>query len=197
VSTPRQWAAAPSGSDGPSDGEVVRRVLAGDTEAYAFLVTRHQEGLFRYARGMGIVPDAAGDLVQDALVRAFRYLANCEEPERFEMWAFRILRNAALDYLKNIRRRAVSTDDVILLDRGPDPEAQTARAELRDALEEGLGRLPIDLRDAFLMKHLEELSYEEMQRMTGASKSALKMRVLRAREMLRQALVERDELVPM
>ncbi len=197
MSTPQRWAAAPFDPPGPRDGEVVRRVLAGDTDAYATLVGRYQEGLFRYARGMGISPDAAEDLVQDALVRAYRYLANCEDPERFEVWAFRILRNGALDYLKDIRRNAVSADDVVLLHRGPDPEAEAARSELRDALSEGFGRLPTDLRDAFLMKHLEGMSYEEMRQITGASTSALKMRVLRAREMLRQALAERDELVPM
>ncbi len=142
MSTPRQWAPAPFDAAGPPDGEVVRRVLAGEKDAYATLVGRYQEGLFRYARGLGITPDAAKDLVQDALVRAYRYLANCEDPERFEVWVFRILRNAALDYLKDIRRKAVSTDDVILLDRAPDPETDAAHAELRDILSEGLGQLP-------------------------------------------------------
>jgi RNA polymerase sigma-70 factor (ECF subfamily) len=174
-----------------SDGELVRRVLAGDTDAYESLVLRHQEGLFRYARGLGIAADAAEDLVQDALIRAYRYLRTCADPEHFEVWVFRILRNAALDWLKDVRRRGVSTDDVILLHKGPDPEEAAVRSELRANLENGLARLPTDLRDAFLMKHLEGFSYMEMQQITGASLSALKMRVLRAREILREALTDR------
>lgn len=180
-----------------SDGEFVRRVLEGDADAYEVLVRRHQEGLFRYARGLGIAPDAAEDLVQDALVRAYRYLRTCADPDRFEVWVFRILRNAAMDWLKDIRRRAVSVEDVPLHHPGPDPEDTAHRSELRDRLAGGLAQLPPDLKDAFLMKHLEGLSYQEMQQITGASLSALKMRVLRARDLLRETLAAEADRVPM
>ncbi|MGD8319586.1 MAG: sigma-70 family RNA polymerase sigma factor [Gemmatimonadota bacterium] len=180
-----------------SDGALVRRVLAGDPDAYELLVRRYQDGLFRYARGLGVPPDAAEDLVQDALIRAYRYLRTCADSERFEVWVFRILRNAALDWLKDIRRRSVSVEDVVLHHGGPDPDEQAGRSELRDRLTRGLAELPTDLRDAFLMKHLEGLSYQEMQQVTGASLSALKMRVLRAREMLREILAEAAERIPM
>ena len=190
------WAPEPDLGSIP-DGELVRRVLAGDTEAYEGLVLRHQEGLFLYARGLGVAPDAAEDLVQDALVRAFRYLRTCMDPEHFQVWVFRILRNAALDWLKDVRRRSVGTDEIVLLHPGPDPEEMAARAELRAKLRRGLGQLPTDLRDAFLMKHLEGFSYPEMQQITGASQSALKMRVLRAREILREAMEDQIETVPM
>ena len=170
----------------------MRRVLAGDREAYASLVRRHQAGLFRYARGLGIPPDPAEDLVQDAFIRAYHGLATCADPDRFEVWVFRILRNAALDFLKDIRRRSVSADALPLRDPGPRPDDEAMRAELRRDLHDGLARLPTELRDAFLMKHLDGLSYEEMADVTGASVSALKMRVLRARDALRETLAGRE-----
>jgi RNA polymerase sigma-70 factor (ECF subfamily) len=192
----QHWTSEPDPASIP-DGELVRRVLAGETEAYEGLVLRYQEGLFRYARGLGIAPDPAEDLVQDALVRAYRYLRTCVDPEHFEVWVFRILRNAALDWLKDVRRRSVGTDEVILLHPGPNPEEAAAHAELRSSLRRGVMQLPTDLRDAFLMRHLEGFSYEEMQQITGASQSALKMRVLRARKILRGTMEDRAEPVPM
>ncbi len=189
---PASWSSTPRPVTTISDGALVRRALAGDTESYGTLVRRHQEGLFRYARGLGVPREPAQDLVQDAFIKAYRNLATCEDPNRFEVWVFRILRNGALDFLKDIRRRGVSVDVIPLLDPSPGPFQETVRSELRADLEVGLGRLPTDLRDAFLMKHLEGLSYEEMAATTGASVSALKMRVLRAREALRQVLAERS-----
>lgn len=189
---PARWTSTPFPRTGDTDGALVRRVMAGDREAYASLVRRHQAGLFRYARGLGIPPDPAEDLVQDAFIRAYHGLATCADPDRFEVWVFRILRNAALDFLKDIRRRSVSVDALPLHDPGPKPDEEAMRAELRRDLDDGLARLPTDLRDAFLMKHLDGLSYEEMADVTGASVSALKMRVLRARDALRETLTERE-----
>lgn len=189
---PARWTSTSFPRSGDTDGTLVRRVLAGDREAYASLVRRHQAGLFRYARGLGIPPDPAEDLVQDAFIRAYHGLATCADPDRFEVWVFRILRNAALDFLKDIRRRSVSADALPLRDPGPRPDDEAMRAELRRDLDDGLARLPTELRDAFLMKHLDGLSYEEMADVTGASVSALKMRVLRARDALREALAGRE-----
>lgn len=189
---PASWPSPPSNGTPSSDGVLVRRVLEGDGEAYATLIRRHQEGLFRYARGLGIPREPAQDLVQDALIKAYRSLRTCADPERFEMWVFRILRNRALDFLKDIRRRSVNVDVLPIRDPAPDPQDETVRSELRQGLQRGLGQLPTDLRDAFLMKHLEGLSYDEMAELTGASVSALKMRVLRAREVLRESLAEQS-----
>lgn len=174
------------------DAELVDAVLGGRREDFAELVRRHQATLFRHARGMGIGRDAAEDLVQDAFVRAYTSLSGCRQPERFGLWVFRIFRHRCLDHLKDIRRRTVPLEDVTLFsDRGR-PEAEAARTELRDDLVQALDGLGDDLREAFLMKHHEDRDYEEMADITGASVSALKMRVHRAREALQQALAGLD-----
>ena len=165
-------------------------MLAGERELYALLVLRYQDSLYRYALGMVRHPDAAADLVQDCFVRGFGKLPGCSAPDRFRAWIFRILRNGCLDYLKSPRRAAVPLDQGAEgVPSRDDPEAQLARAEARGGVAAALAALPEAQREAFLLKHLDECSYEEMSEMLGASVSALKMRVMRAREAL-QALLQ-------
>jgi len=174
---------------GPSDAEVVAWVLAGERDAYALLVRRHQASLYRHALGMVGQPDAAADLVQDSLVKGYSSLAHCQDPARFGAWVFRILRNRCLDYLKDRRRRTVPIQEGTAFAReGDDPEVRLERAEAREEVTEALAALPEAQREAFLLKHVDGRSYEEMAEMLGASVSALKMRVLRAREALQERL---------
>lgn len=172
-----------------SDAELVQRVLAGERERYALLVGRYQETLYRHALGMVGDGDAAADLVQECFIKAYTRLADCQDPGRFGAWAFRILRNRCHDYLRDRRRQVVPLDEsTALAPRADDPEAGYARTELQEAVNRALAALPEAQREAFLLKHVEGRSYEEMAEMLGASVSALKMRVLRAREAL-QALL--------
>ena len=172
-----------------ADGELVRRVREGAREAYSQLVQRHQDALYRYARGMRLDHDTACDLVQDAFVSAYRRLDQCRDADRFRSWLFRIHRNGCLDWLKNIRRQGVPLEDVTLESDDDSPHAAARQLELRGAISAALDQLTDDLRDAFLMKHHEGRSYEEMADIAGASVSAMKMRVHRARDALREHLI--------
>lgn len=172
-----------------TDAELVERVLAGDRERFAELVRRHQDGLYRHALGMLGSPDAAADLAQDSFIRAYTRLESCSEPARFSAWLFRILRNACLDYLKDRRRKTVPIDDESILGvSDADPGLAVEQTEVRAAVLRALETLPEAQREAFLLKHVEDLSYEEMAERLGASISALKMRVKRAREALQELL---------
>ncbi len=174
-----------------ADRDLVERVLAGEREPYAVLVRRYQQGLYRHALGMVLDGDAAADLVQDAFVKAYANLERCRDRSKFGTWVFRILRNRCLDYLKERRRQDLPLDDhraFPAVEAGPESELE--RRSLRDALERALAKLPDAQREAFLLKHVQELSYEEMAEVVDASVSALRMRVLRAREMLQALLGE-------
>jgi RNA polymerase sigma-70 factor, ECF subfamily len=173
-----------------TDGEIVERVLGGDVDAYALLVARYRGRLGRYAMHMLGAREDAEDALQDTFVRAYRSLANCEEPEKFSAWIFSILLNRCRTAgARGIRRRQTFVaDEVALLGASEDHPAE------RDAWREEIGRavqqLRPDQREAFLMKYVEELSYEEMAQITGVGVSALKMRVLRACDRLREILGE-------
>lgn len=166
-------------------------MLAGDRESYALLVRRYQETLFRHALGMLLDADAAADLVQDSLVKAYTSLQDCQDPARFGAWVFRILRNRCHDYLRDRRRQVVSLEEgASSAPSKESPELDLERLTLNRALDGALAQLPEAQREAFLLKHVEGRSYEEMTELLGASTSALKMRVMRARETLQVLLRE-------
>ncbi len=172
-----------------TDAQLVARVLAGDQERYALLVGRYQAALYRYAVGMVRDGDLASDLVQDSFVKAYTSLASCQDPNRFGAWVFRILVNRCKDYLKSRRRHTLPLEeDTATTPDSDDPSLSADRADLRQTVERALATLPEAQREAFLLKHLEGRSYEEMAEMLDASVSALKMRVLRAREALQGLL---------
>jgi len=175
------------------DGAIIARVLNGDVEPFSELVRRYQVGLYRYAVSMVGDPDTAADMVQDALVRAYTNLASCREPDRFRVWLFRTLRNRCFDHLKDPRRRQVSIEDVPPVPDGHEgPSERAERASLRVELLHALDRLPPVQREAFLLHYVEGHSYEDMAEMLTASVSALKMRVLRAREALAAQLRDHE-----
>lgn len=171
------------------DAALVRRVLDGDTGAYGGLMERYRDRLFRYAtRVLGDAADAE-EALQDSFVRAFRALGRCDDPARFGAWLFRILINRCRTIGAQRGRR-----ERVLVASGITPEPgvpHTAeRAAWREAIEWALARLSDDHREAFVLKHVEDLSYEEMSELTGVGVSALKMRVKRACEQLRALLAE-------
>jgi RNA polymerase sigma-70 factor (ECF subfamily) len=174
------------GSVQPSDGTVVRRVLAGDVEQYRFLVERYRTEFGRYAVAAVGDRDTAQDAMQEAFIRAFDALATCREPDRFGAWFFRILTNQCRNAVAR-RRDAVPVEEFD--PPGGEPADQgLERGELGAALEAALARLTPEQREAFVMKHVDGRSYEEMAELLGAGVDALKMRVHRARDAMRSMM---------
>jgi RNA polymerase sigma-70 factor (ECF subfamily) len=173
-----------------SDAAVVGRVLAGDSRAYALLVVRYRDQFARYAVRMLGSQEDAEEALQDAFVRAYRSLARCDDPERFGPWLFRILANRCrtAGTRRGRRDRTFVRDELAILDASEEHPAE--RNAWREEIHRALMRLDDDHREAFLLKHVEELGYDEISELTGIGVSALKMRVKRACERLRVLLQE-------
>ena len=173
-----------------SDAAIVARVLGGDSQAYAVIVARYRAQYGRYAVRMLGSREDAEEALQDAFVRAYRSLAKCDDPERFAPWFFRILANRCrtAGTRRGRRERTFVNDDIALY--GAAEEHPADRAAWREELERALQRLDVEQREAFLLKHVEELGYDDMALITGVGVSALKMRVKRACERLRMLLQE-------
>ena len=169
------------------DQQIIASVLAGDRDAFATLIQRYSDPLYRHALGMTGSPDVAEDILQQSFIKAYNHLA--EVRGRFDAWLFRIVANGCKDWLKNIRRTHVSYDEDDQPSAYATPDEDLDRTELRGDLDRALGSLAPSLREAFVMKHVEGRSYEEMAELLGTTVGALKMRVHRAREAL-QALLE-------
>jgi RNA polymerase sigma-70 factor (ECF subfamily) len=149
-----------------ADQDIIAQVLDGNREAFALLIRRYSDPLYRHALGMTGSPDVAEDILQSSFIKAFHHLS--EVRGRFDAWLFRIVANGCKDWLKNIRRTHLSYDE-------DDQASQYATP----------------LREAFVMKHVEGRSYEEMADLLGTTVGALKMRVHRAREALQVLLEEK------
>ena len=167
-----------------TDADLVARAIAGDAEAFAELVTRHHAACLRYAAHALGDPTEAEDVVQETLVRAHRSLGRYEERQQFRAWLFRILVNrcrTAAARNGSRRRRDDRAYDGAARSTGDTADA----VDLRSRLARALAGLDAVHREAFLLKLGEGLEYEEIARMTGASVPALKMRVKRARDLIR------------
>ena len=170
------------------DAQVVSRALAGDTAAFAILVDRHASVCLRYATRMLGSREDAEDVMQEALMRAFRALTSYDMSRDFRTWLLSIVANRCRTALVARRRRerflttdAAATEAVPIANDGADED------DLR-AVQWALAQLEPKYREAFLLKHVEGLNYEEIAQITGAGVSALKMRVARACERLRDLL---------
>lgn len=177
---------------GGGDAEIVRRVKSGDRDAYRELVQRYQDTLYRYAYGFLGDSDAAADVVQASFVHAFTRLDTLRDDGSYGGWVYRMCVNRCRDELKSRRRRDTTLDaaPAAALTSPDATDDEVHAAEMRRALMDAMSSLNAEHREAFVMKHIEERSYDEMAALLGASVSALKMRVLRAREALRAALQE-------
>jgi RNA polymerase sigma-70 factor (ECF subfamily) len=173
-----------------SDAAIVARVLRGDAEAFRELVDRYRDQYARYALHMLGNREDAEEALQDAFTRAYRALPRCEDPERFGAWLFRILVNRCrtAGTRRGRRARTFVADEAALL--GASEEHPEDRAAWREEIDRALQRLRPEQREAFLLKYGEEMGYDEMSQLTGVGVSALKMRVMRACERLRDLLSE-------
>ncbi|MDB4877073.1 MAG: polymerase sigma factor, sigma-70 family [Gemmatimonadetes bacterium] len=176
--------------EGSSDAVIVARVLRGDVEVFRVLVERYRDRYARYAFHMLGNREDAEEALQDAFTRAYRSLARCEDPERFGAWLFRILLNRCrtMGARRGRRARTFVVDEVALLEAAEEHPAE--QAAWREEIDRALQRLRADQREAFLLKYVEDLGYDEMSLLTGVGVSALKMRVMRACERLRELLSE-------
>ncbi|HYD54225.1 MAG TPA: RNA polymerase sigma factor [Gemmatimonadaceae bacterium] len=172
-----------------TDALLVRRALAGDESAFTALVDRHAPVCLRYAARMLGNREDAEDATQETLLRAFRSLHAYHTERPFRTWLMTILvnrcRSAAL--LRGRREARVVANSDALADAALATEPDWLTDET-PRIEAALAELEPRQREAFLLKHVEQLEYEEMAAITGASVSALKMRVKRACERLRARL---------
>src|SRR3989442_10635071 len=148
--------------EGPSDAEVVARVLSGDREAFGLIVRRYESGLLRFATRVLGGRDAAADAVAESLVRAYRHLASCRDPTRLRTWLYRIVANRCKSHLARRATGDVSLDDVPPIADPADNEAALERVQQLAVVEQALAMLSPEKREAFVLKHVEWMSDHEM-----------------------------------
>jgi RNA polymerase sigma-70 factor (ECF subfamily) len=178
-----------------TDEELIEYVRSGDSVAFDVLVDRYYGACLRLAWWHLGQREDAEDAVQEALVRAYRALRRGRRPEQFRPWLFRVVLNRCRSQMLKTRRRKLLFERWWGLQQPLTPQVEPAfGASLDDDItmrpKHVLETLTPALREAFLLKHVEQLHYEEMSAITGVSVSALKMRVKRAADQVRSMLLE-------
>jgi RNA polymerase sigma-70 factor (ECF subfamily) len=196
-------AASPAipGSGALPDAEVVRRVLAGETELFEILMRRHNQRVYRAIRGILRDDAEAEDAMQQAYLLAYSHLADFAGESAVATWLTRIAVNAAL---ARLRRRGAEprlgevqdASEEVMVAPADSPEDRAAARESVRRFEAAVERLHPAYRTVLLLREVEELSTAETAASLGISPEAVKVRLHRARLALRQALGEGAEAAP-
>ncbi|MGO8789964.1 MAG: RNA polymerase sigma factor [Terriglobia bacterium] len=175
------------------------RVVAGDQESFRVLVEQHSRVIFRLAFRMTGNEHDAEDIVQETFLRAYRGLGQFESRASFGTWLHRVAVNCALDHLRRAKRREEEpySEDPGREEGGfissvpsadPTPERLLFSVELKKKVEEAMAKLSDRERAAFIMRHFDGCSIEEIGKTLGLRGTAAKNTIFRAVQKLREAL---------
>ncbi len=183
------------------DAGLVARVRAGDPAGFEMIMRRHNQRLYRLARGILRNGSEAEDVVQEAYVRSYEKLDDFVGPSGFGAWLGKIVVNEALGRLRK-RGRVISLDDHVrgfdgsvdyhrvetMMAPQPDPERLTASGELRRLIENAIDTLPDEFRTVFVLRAIEGLFVFETAQHLSILPATVRTRFHRARRLLQAAL---------
>ncbi|HWP82193.1 MAG TPA: sigma-70 family RNA polymerase sigma factor [Bacteroidota bacterium] len=181
-----------------SDHEIAQRVLGGDHRAFAELIDRHKDRAMTLATRMLKNREDAEEVLQDAFLRVFRALPAFEWKSSFSTWFYRIVFNVCSTALARRNGAAVVSIDedggeaaILRNERGPDISFEMA--ELQSIVGEEIAKLPSLYASVLTLFLVQEMSYDEIAQLTGWPLGTVKVRLFRARTLLREAVVKRIE----
>ena len=180
------------------DAQLVRMAQGGETRAFDELVRRYQDKVYRLSYKILRHEDDAAEALQDALLSAYRGLKNFKAESTFSTWLYRVATNAALMKYRKRRDGHVSlersqsdnedAEPLALPDWSAQPLDELLDTETREVMQEGIDRLPEELRVVFVLRDVEGLSNGEVSEVLDLSIPAVKSRLHRARLQLRNRL---------
>jgi RNA polymerase sigma-70 factor (ECF subfamily) len=161
---------------------LIVRAQGGDRPAFAELVERYWNRLYRWLYHLAHDRHAAEDLAQETFLKAFAGLRKFRPGTNFGAWLFRIGHNNFANHYRATRRREALPDD--LPARGHGPEAEAQGHETQQALAQAVKRLPTDFRAALLLRAEEGLSFRQIADVLGLTEETARWRVFKARQKL-------------
>lgn len=180
------------------DEELVRRAIKGDSKAYNTFVEKYRRALYYHILKMVRDKEIVDDLVQETFIKAFDNINSYNASYAFSTWLYRIATNHTIDYLRKKKLRTLSIDEPVQTKEGemnmelPDREAETdepmMRKQRHEILREAIQNLPEKYRRVIQMRHMEELSYQEISETLDLPLGTVKAHIFRARELLYKAL---------
>lgn len=184
---------------GLTDGELIVRAIRGREDGFEELVIRYQRPITGYIYRMLNNYDASLDVTQEVFIKVYNSLDRYSSEYKFSTWLYRIAHNAAIDYMRrnSVNQQSIETENadgsyqLQIESRQPNPEQERERSEWRREIETVVKCLPQVYRELILLRHAQDLSYDEIAEVTNLPLGTVKNRLFRAREMMREIFVER------
>jgi RNA polymerase sigma-70 factor (ECF subfamily) len=175
--------------DQKNEAEIVARVLKGDRQAYALLVDEYKSPIYNLAYRMTGNLEDADDLTQETFIRAYQYLWRYDTSKKFFTWLYTLALNLIRNHFKKNKYNKSSEElsANLLADKNPSPETELIETQ---EISVYLLRLEDESRALLIMKFHQGLTFEEIAQITGKSISAVKMRIYRGLEKLKELLKE-------
>ena len=181
------------------DRELVATAASGIEGGFEELVRRYQRPISAYVYRMVGDYDTALDLTQEIFIKIYGSLSRYRPEFKFSTWIYKIAHNAAIDHLRRNagRERSLVTGtendhyELPIESAGLGPEQQSEREERRIEIESVVRSLPTAYRELIVLRHSQDLTYEEIVDVTGLPLGTVKNRLFRAREMMRQQFLNR------
>lgn len=170
------------------DSALVAAAVAGDREAFAEIVRRHQG--FVYGACMRVVknPALAEDVAQETFLRAWRGLGDFRGDSQVRSWLYRIAYNLSLNAVT--RAREVPTDTIPERVAATGPAQAAVNAEMGEAFRTAVAQLPEDLREPLVLREVDHLSYEEISQRLDLPLNTVRTRIFRARKTIQKQMGE-------
>ena len=182
-----------------TDRDLVASAVAGAEGSFEELVRRYQRPIAAYVYRMVGDYESALDLTQEIFIKVYNSLRRYRSEFKFSTWIYKIAHNSAVDHLRRSTTREQSLisgpeDDQFELpleSNRPNPEQESERKERRIEIESVVRGLPASYRELVILRHSQDLTYEEIVEVTGLPLGTVKNRLFRAREMMRQQFLEK------
>jgi RNA polymerase sigma-70 factor (ECF subfamily) len=185
------------------DDKLVERAIQGDQQAYKEIMDKYQKPLYFHVLKMVRNHEQVEDLVQEAFMKAFKNLNTYNTNYAFSTWLYRITTNHTIDYLRKKKLKTTSMNEPVKTRDGEieiqisDEQAKTDRKIIREQrkriIHEAIDNLPEKYRIVIEMRHLQELSYQEIADQLDLPLGTVKAHIFRAREMLYKKLKDKKE----
>jgi len=179
---------------------LIKKALSGEENAYDALLKRYQKGIYNMIYQMIRNREETEDLVQETFIKAFHSLDSYNDQFAFSTWLYKIAFNHCIDSIRKKKLKTLSLDKPIELKEGKvahqirddshGPESDYIYQEKRKLIQETIESLPERYREAIVLRHREERSYEEISEILQIPLGTVKARIFRAREMLKKKLRE-------
>ncbi|NLO47313.1 MAG: sigma-70 family RNA polymerase sigma factor [Clostridiales bacterium] len=174
--------------------QIIRRVLDGHINDFEALVLDNQKKVYNLALKMTKNTEDAYDISQEAFIKAYNALKNFRGDSSFGVWIYRLTSNLCIDFLRREKKRKTSPlvyindsnteQEIEISDVSYEPEALYEKAEIRQAISDGLEKLPEDHRQVLILRELGGLSYAEIAETLNLEIGTVKSRIFRARSNL-------------